>query len=76
MMYKYSHFLLIALSLLILNTSLLLAESNSSIKSETTVAEADSTKKELTKEEPEIVLPLRKKIRNTTFTNKNRWEYI
>ena len=55
MMYKYPHFLLIALSLLILNTSLILAESNSSIKSETTVAEADSTKKELTKEEPEIV---------------------
>ena len=60
MMYKYPHFLLIALSSLILNKSLLLAESNSSIKSETTVAEADSTKKELTKEEPEIVLPLRK----------------
>ncbi|MEC7801136.1 MAG: HlyD family efflux transporter periplasmic adaptor subunit [Verrucomicrobiota bacterium] len=65
MMYKYPYFLLIALSLLIINKSLLLAESNSSIKSETTVAEADSTKKELTKEEPEIVLPLRKKIRNT-----------
>ena len=67
MMYKYPHFLLIALSLLILNTSLILAESNSSIKSETTVAEADSTKKELTKEEPEIVLPLRKRSETQLF---------
>ena len=65
MMYKYPHFLLIALSSLILSRSLLLAESNSSLKSETTVADADSTKEELTKEEPEIVLPTRKKIRNT-----------
>ena len=70
MMYKYPHFLLIALSLLILNTSLILAESNSSIKSETIVAEADSTKKELTKEEPEIVLPLRKKNQKHNYSKR------